>query len=75
MFETNNFMFSFQRFFFSHFDWRRIKKQKAEKKNLKSAFISIMSIVFVVPVFLNSKEKLLKTEWNSLENTRKVVNS
>ena len=37
--------------------------------------MSIMSIVFVVPVFLNSKEKLLKTEWNSLENTRKVVNS
>ena len=30
--ETNNFVFSLQRVFFLHFDWRKIKEQIAKKR-------------------------------------------
>ena len=66
--------FLFKKFFFSRVLTGDESKNKLLKKNLELAFISIMSIVFVKPIFLKSKDKLLKTEQDSLKNTQNLKN-
>ena len=66
--------FLFKKFFFSRVLTGDESKNKLLKKNLELAFISIMSIVFVKPIFLKSKDKLLKTEQDSLQNTQNLKN-
>ena len=67
-YETNYFPIFVQRVsLFPLFDWRKIKDQIDERRNF-------LGIVFIKPGFINSNNKLHKTQRNSLKNTYKVVN-
>ena len=69
--ETNDFVFSIQRAcLFPPFDYRKIKEQIAERRNLLEIKLIFESIVFMKPVSLNSNTNSLRPS----KSPRKKVN-
>ena len=59
--ETNDFVFSIQKVcLFPPFDFRKIKEQIAEGRNLQDMKLFFESIVFMKPVSINSNMNCLK---------------